>query len=134
MVEKIQETSTETKFEELSNVNYKKDYVSFVIKPLHIDLCHRWSKWCDDHGFSKMHNKAFAFALDLLENKSTDLINANKRLDDIEKLLNAHDKLIESFYMELYTLKENPVDDKKEQINSVLEQVRKKREMMGGKK
>ena len=132
---KPEEEKVETQLEQLPDTKYKKDYVTFVIKPLHIDICHRWAKWCDDRGLGKNHNHAFALVLDIIENKTNELINSDARLSSMEKLLGAHDNLIKILLDELALLKEEPdVDESKEKMNSIVEKVRQKREKMGGKR
>jgi len=90
--EKTEEVVAKT--EEIKDTVYKKDYITFVIKPLPIDQAHRWAKWCNDRGMGKQHHKAFALAMDILEGRTLDLINASKNIENFEKILRAHDELI----------------------------------------
>ncbi len=99
--EKNQDKEVVAKIEEIQDTNYRKDYISFVVKPLHIDQANRWARWCDDRGLRKQHHKAFALALDILEGKTQDLINTSKILENMERALDAHDKLLTAIIQKL---------------------------------
>ena len=115
--------------EELKDVNYRKDYVTFVIKNLHVEQAHRWMQWCSDRGYRKNHHKAFALMLDVLEGKTKSLNDEkieqlNERITVLESISN---KLIE----EVATNNEEPEIDEDEKTRI---SVRKKRKVMEEKK
>ena len=92
--EKKQEGIVET--EEIKDVTYHKDFVTFVVKPIRIEQVERWAKWCADRGLNTRKNqpKAFALAMDILEGKTQDIVNSGKHIQDIEKLLEVLDSRI----------------------------------------
>ena len=119
------------KNEEIKDVSYNKENIAFVIKPLHIDQARRWAKWCDDRGLSKQHNKAFAFAMDILEGKTNEIISANNRLEILESLVKIHDSLIAQI-IENSNNQEVPEEISEEE--RIRMRVREKRAMMAESK
>lgn len=117
--------------EPLEDTNYHKNYVAFVIKPLHIEQAHRWAKWCDDRGLNKQHHKAFALAMDILEGKTQDIINSSKRLDTIEMLINKQDQVLTSVVQNLSEINDRlnePQEEEPDLNQTARETVRKRKE------
>jgi len=120
-----------TQIEQISDVEYRKDKIAFVIKPLHINQAHRWARWCEDRGFSKSHDKAFALAMDILENKTELLIGQNNRIETLEKLVYTHDDLLVQVLQEFQGQNEKQEEDP---IEKVRRKVCEKRAMMEASK
>ena len=123
--EKKNESVVET--EEMKDVEYKKDYVTFVIKPLRLIQVERWAKWCNDRGLSnrKEQPKAFALAMDILEGKTQDIINSGKHIQDIETLLQIFDKRLTDLETALNSTVNEPELDANEKARL---EVRKRKE------
>ncbi len=117
--------------EPLKDTNYHKDYIAFVIKPLHIDQAHRWAKWCSDRGLDKKHHKAFALAMDILEGKTQDIINSSKHLEDIELLLRKHDELLTSLVQSMSEMSDRlnePQEEEPDANQKAREDAKKRKE------
>ena len=117
--------------EPLKDTNYHKDYIAFVIKPLHIEQANRWAKWCNDRGLKKMHHKAFALAMDILEGKTQDIINSGKHLEDIEMLLRKHDEILTSLVQSMLEMNDRlnePQEEKLDANQQAREDARKRKE------
>ena len=119
------------RIEQISDVEYKKENIAFVIKPLHINQANRWARWCEDRGFSKFHNKAFALALDILENKTQIFTAQNNRLETLERLVYADDELLANVITDISEKKEEVVETEEERTRR---REREKRAMMNASK
>lgn len=130
MVEEKKEKEIIADNEPLKDTNYQKDYIAFVIKPLHIEQAHRWAKWCDDRGLKKHHNKAFALAMDILEGKTQDIINSDKHLEKIEMLLRKHDEVLTSVVQNLSEVNDrlNAPEEELDPNEKAKEDARKRKE------
>ena len=124
--EKPVEKEVVTQLDELKDVSYRKEYVAFVLKPLHISQCERWARWCSDRGLQKQHHKAFALAMDILEGKTQDLINSSSNFELLQRLVNTHDTLIEGI---LRKLGESENKEEENPNKTAIDTVRKRKEM-----
>lgn len=96
MEEEKKEEKIVAEIEEMPDTVYKKEHITFVIRKLPAKNAERWSKWCKDWGLELNHHTAFGLALDILEGKTKNLLEVDSRIATVEKLLQAHDGVLET--------------------------------------
>lgn len=127
-MEKKQET-VET--EEINDVVYKKEHVTFIIKPIRISQVERWANWCADRGLNtrKDQPKAFALAMDILEGRTHDLINSSKILESLETAVRAHDNLLKQIIIKIGELDAEPEEEEPNPNQVARDAVLKRKEL-----